>query len=75
MPIAGGVNHERAHSVDKKNGGGVLDTGVLDDIARAKNLLLVTDGGVRHAANPFLEFNVGYVFICKIYQYYNTKNS
>lgn len=56
MSIAGGVNHERAHGVDKKNGGGVLDTGVFDDIACAKNLLFVADGGVRHAANPFLEF-------------------
>lgn len=56
MPIAGGVNYERAHSVDKKNGGGVFDAGILDNIARAKNLLLVTDGDVRHAANPFLEF-------------------
>lgn len=55
MSIAGGVNHERAHSVDKKDGGGVLDAGVFNDIARAENLLLVTDGGVRHAANPFLE--------------------
>lgn len=56
MPIACGVNHERAHGVDKKNGSGIFDTGVLDNISRAENLLFVTDGGVRHAANPFLEF-------------------
>ena len=56
MPVTGGVNHECAHGVDKKNGGGIFDTGVLDNISRAENLLFVTDGGVRHAANPFLEF-------------------
>lgn len=53
MPVAGGVDHERAHGVDKKNGGGVLDANILDDIAHAENLFLVTNGGVRHAANLF----------------------
>ena len=71
MTIARGVYHQRAHSVDENNRGGVLYTNILDDIASSKNLFLVADGGVRHAAIPFLEGDVFYVFNCSVYTYHH----